>query len=174
MYIPLNRGILNFDMPPFGKGAAEQKAEGLFHRYKAAIIARFGRGPLSDTQIDEYGREAFGPVWGGVGDQRLTLEPGRYYVVNTSYSPKSRGEHWVAIATSRAGIVHLFDSFARNGSHLMPKLAAGIRKKGAGRHFIESDRTDAEQRGASAVCGHLSLAWLSVVRDLGIRAALRI
>ena len=162
-------------MPPFNKSAAEKKAETLFRSYKAALIKRFGRGPLSSEQLDEYGREAFGSMWGGWGDQRLNLKPDRYYVVNTSYAPKSRGIHWVAVVTSRAGIVHLFDSFARNGSQLMPKLAAGIRKKGgSGGHFTEADRSDAEQRDSSAVCGHNALSFLCVVRDLGVRAALKI
>jgi hypothetical protein len=161
-------------MPVHDIKAQEKAVEALFRKYKDALIRLFGRGALSSEQIDEYGRDAFGAAWGGVGDQQLTLKPGRYYIVNTSYSPKSRGEHWVAIVTSRSGVVHLYDSFARNGSHLMPKLAAGIRKKGAGRHFIEADRSDAEQRGSSAICGHSALAFLSVARDLGIRAALLI
>jgi hypothetical protein len=162
-------------MPVHDIKAQEKAAEALFNKYKTAIIQHYGRGPLSSEQLDAYGREAFGAMWGGWGDQRLTLKPGRYYVVNTSYAPKSRGVHWVAVVTSRAGVVHLFDSFARNGSHIMPKLAAGIRKKGgSGGHFTEADRSDAEQRGSSAVCGHSALAFLCVVRDLGVRAALKI
>ena len=162
-------------MPVHDIKAQEKAAEALFNKYKAAIIQHFGRGPLSSEQIDAYGKEAFGSMWGGTGDQALTLKPNRFYVVNTSYAPKSRGIHWVAVVTSRAGIVHLFDSFARNGSQLMPKLAAGIRKKGgSGGHFTEADRSDAEQRGSSAVCGHNALSFLCVVRDLGVRAALKI
>lgn len=161
-------------MPPFNKPAAEKKAEALFRNYKTALIKRFGRGPLSTDDIDAFGVEAFGSDWGGSGDQNITLRPGKLYIVNSSHAKKSPGVHWTGVAVSKSGIVYMYDSFARNATHLMPTLAKNIRKTGAGQHYTQSDTSDKEQRGDSAVCGHLSLAWLCVVRDLGIRAAMLI
>jgi hypothetical protein len=155
------------------RAVREKAAEGLFWKYVNALVKRFGNGPLSSDDIDSYGHEAFGARYGGVDDQHIKLKPGKLYVVNTSFSPKSPGVHWVAVAVSKAGVVHLYDSFARNGSALMPKLRANVQKTGSGRHFSESDRTDAEQVDG-ALCGHMSLSWLSVVRDLGVRDALLI
>jgi hypothetical protein len=157
------------------KSQREHAAETLFRKVKAAIIRRRGRGPLSDTVIDEEGGALFGARWGGVHDQNTTLQPGKYYVINTSYSPKSPGVHWVAVVVSKAGVVHMYDSYARNGAHLLSTLARRIRKSGgSGRSFVESETSDREQMNGSAVCGHLSLAFLVVVRDLGLREALLI
>ena len=155
------------------RAAREKAAEGLFWKYVNSLRRIFGDGPLSSEDIDMYGREAFGKAWGGVSDQNIKLKPGKLYVVNTSHSPKSPGVHWVAVAVSKSGVVHLYDSFARNGSALMPKLRANIRKTGAGLDFVEADRSDAEQVDG-ALCGNLSLSFLSVVRDLGLKAALLI
>jgi hypothetical protein len=144
------------------KSQREQQAEALFRKTKAVIIRRQGRGPMSDTAIDEEGRSLFGARWGGVGDQTMKLAPAHYYVINTSYSPKSKGVHWVAVVVGRTGVVHLYDSYARNGAHLLSTLATRIRKKGgSGRAFTESDTSDREQMDGSAVCGQLSLASLS-------------
>ena len=162
-------------MPPFNRSAAEKKAETLFRQYKAALIKRFGRGPLSTDDIDAFGAETFGPDWGGSGDQNITLKPGKLYVINSSRAPKSPGVHWTGVAVSKGGIVYMYDSFARNATHLMPTLAKNIRKGGGiGKHYTQSDPTDKEQVGDSAVCGHLSLSWLCVVHTLGIRAAMLI
>ena len=161
-------------MPP-SKSQREQQAETLFRKTKAAIIRRQGRGPMSDVAIDNEGRALFGAHWGGVGDQNIALSPNKYYIVNTSYTPKSKGVHWVALVVGRTGVVHLYDSYARNGAHLLSTLASRIRKNGGkGNAFSESDTTDREQMDTSAVCGHLSLAFLVVVRELGLRQALLI
>jgi hypothetical protein len=55
---------------------------------------------------------------------------------------------------------------------LVPHLVKHIAK--SGRKIVSSDRKDKEQRGLSVICGHLSLAWLAVVKDLGVRAAIKI
>ena len=151
----------------------EQDAEARFRTYKDALIRIYGRGPLDSDQIDEFGIEAFGGSWRGVSGQervKTPMKPG-YYIVNTSRTAKSPGVHWVGLYATSAG-AYTYDSFARSGAKMISELG-GRRKKGSGA-FVDSDRKDAEQRGASAVCGHLSLAWLLVVRDLGIRSAILI
>ena len=156
--------------------AAEKEAESLFRKVKAALIRRLGRGPLSSATIDSEGRALFGSRYGGSGDQtRIKLEPDRFYIVNTSYTRNSPGFHWVAIAVSRTGIIYMYDSYARSGARIMSRLVSRIHKKGGtGRHVSTSDPSDKEQLVNSAVCGHLSLAWLIVVRALGLRQALLI
>ena len=152
----------------------EQDAEARFRTYKDALIRIYGRGPLDSDQIDEFGIEAFGGSWRGVSGQervKTPMKPG-YYIVNTSRTAKSPGVHWVGLYVTSAGQAYTYDSFARSGAKMLSELG-GRRKKGSGA-FVDSDRKDAEQRGASAVCGHLSLAWLLVVRDLGIRSAILI
>jgi hypothetical protein len=151
----------------------EQDAEARFKTYKDALIRIYGRGPLDSDQIGEFGIEAFGASWRGVSGQDAVKTPMKagYYIVNTSKTAKSPGVHWMGLYVTSAG-AYTYDSFARSGAKMLSELG-GRRKKGSGA-FVDSDRKDAEQRGASAVCGHLSLAWLLVVRDLGIRSAILI
>jgi hypothetical protein len=152
----------------------EQDAEARFKTYKDALIRIYGRGPLDSDQIGEFGIEAFGGSWRGVSGQETVKTPMKagYYIVNTSKTAKSPGHHWCGLYVTSAGKGYTYDSFARSGAKMLSELG-GRRKKGSGA-FVDSDRKDAEQRGASAVCGHLSLAWLLVVRDLGIRSAILI
>ena len=155
------------------KTSREKVAEDLFRRRKRRLINHFGRRPLDDAEIDNYGRQAFGARWGGVGLQsEVVLRPGRLYVVNTAYSPKSPGVHWVAVAVGRTGIPYAFDSYARKGNHLLHVLRGRHGNNTSGDKILDSDRADAEQRGDSAICGHSALAWLEVVVELGIRAAI--
>ena len=150
----------------------EEEAESLFRKVKAALIRRLGRGPLSSDTIDAQGRALFGSRYGGSGGQdTIKLEPDHYYVVNTSYTRNSPGYHWVAIAVTH----HMYDSYARSGARILARLASRVRKNGgSGRRVSTSDTSDKDQMMNSAVCGHLSLAWLVVVRDLGLRQALLI
>ena len=149
--------------------AREHTAEDLFRRRKRRLIDHFGRRPLDDAEIDNYGRQAFGARWGGVGLQsEVVLRPGRLYVVNTAFSPKSPGVHWVAIAVGRTSVPYGFDSYARKGNRLLHVL----RNRHGRPEILDADLADAEQRGDSAICGHSALAWLEVVQELGIRAAL--
>jgi hypothetical protein len=157
-----------------GKTHRELNAEARFRTYRDALIRIYGRGPLDSDQIGEFGQEAFGGGWRGVAGQdrvKASLKPG-YYIVNTSKTANGPGVHWMAVYVTSAGCTYTYDSFARSGSRMLSELN-GRRKKGSGA-FADSDRKDAEQRGASAVCGHLSLAWLLVVRDLGVRSAVLI
>ena len=150
------------------KSKSELQAESLFRRYKDLLVSVFGRGPLIGEQVEAFGHAAFEEEWRGVGGQdnfTPPLRPG-YYVINTSYTANSPGVHWTALYVTKAGIHHVYDSFARSGTRILANL------KGRGSAaFRDSDRSDAEQRGDSAVCGHLSLAWLLTVRDLGIKKA---
>ena len=152
----------------------ELDAEARFKTYKDTFIRIYGRGPLDSEQIGEFGKEAFGASWRGVSGQdavKTPMKPG-YYIVNTSKTAKSPGHHWCGLYVTSAGHAYTYDSFARSGARMLSELG-GRRKSGSG-GFTDSDRKDAEQRGASAVCGHLSLAWLLVVRDLGVRSAILI
>jgi hypothetical protein len=152
----------------------EQDAEARFRTYRDALIRIYGRGPLDSNMIEQFGIEAFGGSWRGVSGQDAVKTPMKagYYIVNTSKTAKSPGVHWMGLYVTSAGQAYTYDSFARSGAKMLSELN-NRRKKGSGA-FMDSDRKDAEQRGASAVCGHLSLAWLLVVRDLGIKSAILI
>jgi len=140
-----------------------------FRAYKSALISRLGRGPLDNIQIEKIGQAEFGSRWAGVfaSDRTLPLlrMRDRFAVVNTATS-RGRGSHWLGVYMSPSGTGWLYDSFGREASHLIWRMnraafAANVR--------LHDANSIAEQRGTSAVCGHLSLSFLLCVRDLGIR-----
>ena len=101
---------------------------------------------------------------------RLRLRPKTYYVVNTGHS-RGGGIHWVAVYRGAGKTVYVYDSFGRATGSILPDLKKALEARGYS--IVEADR-DAEQRGASEVCGHLSLAWLEVVHRYGVLAALEV
>ena len=72
-----------------------------------------------------------------------------------------------------AKAIYVFDSFARATIKQLMKI---LSKKAKHKQIkiVDSDRSDAEQRDESALCGQLCLAWLCVVKQLGVRSDLRI
>jgi hypothetical protein len=148
---------------------SERRAERYFLRQKAAMVRCFGTDPMTDDVIDIYGRATFGKRWGGVGDQRAKIGPGKFYIINTSWSPKSPGVHWVAVSTTKSSI-YGHDTFARDMNVLMRRL---LRKNGVAAFTAQADRSDAEQVDGN-LCGQMALAWLHTVKALGIRAALQV
>ena len=137
--------------------------------YKTAIIRELGKGPLDEGQIDEIGLREFGRKWGGVhpSDRLPALKKDRFYVVNNA-GHRSPGTHWLGLYSSPGGRVYIYDSFARFITRLIPKTVRKIRHE----NIVEEANQNADQRGASSVCGQLSLSWLLLVRDMGIRKAL--
>jgi hypothetical protein len=138
---------------------------------KAALIRELGNQPLDDVVINKIGKREFGVRWAGVfaADQAKKLPSlrDRFAVLNTGKAD-GPGYHWLAIHVSPRGVVHVYDSFGRDADRVAWRLSRAVRSQGS-----ELKTTDpaAEQKGSSAVCGHLSLAWLLAVRDHGIRAA---
>lgn len=137
--------------------------------YKAAVVEVLGREALEDNVIDQFGREQFKRRWGGVHaeDDRPNLTPNRYHIVNTGRH-NSPGVHWTALFVSRGGRAYIYDSFARPIPSLLPHEVRKIRDTGAA---VEEANEQADQRG-SDLCGQISLAWLLLVRDHGIRSGL--
>lgn len=134
---------------------------------KNALARRLGRHPLSNMELNREGAAMFGGLWGGAWDQpgfvALPPRPNRYYVVNTSYAPRSPGVHWVAVYVTPAGVFHVYDSFGRDVDVLLSRALKGRR--------VVQVNGEPDQYANSAICGHASLAWLAMVRDTGVRAA---
>lgn len=149
---------------------SEQKAELLFKKYKTQLIAKLGRKALYNDQLDSIGKQLF-KTWNGVNPQdQVSLKPG-YQIINVDTSKQS-GSHWVAIYSTKKTF-YIYDSFARRSTNLLKILTKKLSQKNI--KFLDSDRSDAEQFGnKSEVCGQLSLAWLLVVKEMGIRAAMKV
>jgi len=140
----------------------------LFNYYKAALIDELGRKALDDVTINRIGRREFGSAWAGChAIDQVKFKPNTYQVVNTDPHTKS-GTHWLALYQTRTK-AYVFDSYGRSIPLLVSQLISSIKK-----HGLELGATNRdphmEQIGyTSEVCGHDSLAFLLVVRDLGIQ-----
>ena len=144
---------------------ADKQANVLFLQYKKKLLKELGNKATTDEQLNCVGKKMFGSKFRGVYAQNQFPNKTGYYIVNTDIA-SGPGEHWVAVY-STAKTLYVFDSFGRCTTKLLKHLAKTKKK------IVDADH-DAEQRGLSEVCGVLSLAWLGVLRDLGIRKALLI
>jgi hypothetical protein len=145
-------------------------ADALFKKYKKKIIKELGRKALADDQINKLCKELFGSKWKGVFPQDRLKTASGYYIINTDSSKhiNSDSSHWVAIKMTKS-TMYVYDSFGRTTRYVLPLIYANTKKK-----IVES-KHDAEQHGAhSELCGQLSIGFLCVVNDLGIKKALEI
>jgi hypothetical protein len=148
----------------------EKKVENVFRTYKKQFIKKLGRKALYNTTIDRVGAELFGTKWIGCFPQDKVVLRNGFQVLNVDKSTQS-GSHWIGLYKTNNNI-YIYDSFARPSGQLLKSLTKKI--KGYHLKYKDSDRSDAEQRGDSEVCGQLSLSWLLCVKDLGIRKAMLI
>ncbi len=149
----------------------EQKAEFLFKKYKKKYISKLGMHALDNFEIDTLCNTLFGIKYRGSYpvDQKFEFKPG-YYVINTDLK-SGPGVHWVAMVLT-AKNAFIYDSFARNSNKLIAHLVR--RLKLAKYKIINSDRKDKEQGNLQMICGQLCIAWLAVVKELGVRASIKI
>lgn len=152
------------------KRDAEKKVETLFNKYRKSIIKQFGVKPLYDDQIDTFARAQQIPKYGGVFPHDKLPNKSGAYIVNTGNS-RSAGIHWIALVRTKSND-YIYDSFSR------PKHTILKSFHGHGRKSKMSDQKDLEQHdeyvSQENICGHLSLSWLLVYRDLGIKHAMLI
>ena len=92
----------------------------IMKQYRDDVIKLVGRGPMSSDQIQRIGASVLGKKFAGVypQDDVPKLKAGFYYIVNTG-GRDGPGRHWTAIAVSKSGVPHVYDSFARNTRQLL-------------------------------------------------------
>ena len=125
---------------------------------------------MEETNIDEIGKAEFGRRWAGVfasdKAKKLLHMKDCFAVVNTATS-RGRGSHWLGVYMTSGSSGYLYDSFGREAAQVIWRLNRAALADNIALHGTNPNH---EQRGTSAVCGHLSLSWLLTVRDVGIRA----
>ena len=146
----------------------EAKANALFKKYKTKLIKDLGRHALSNTEIDSVAQTLFGTKYRGSFAQNEKFEKKTgFYIINTD-TASGPGEHWISVVLTPK-TAYVYDSFARDSKKLVPHLVRYLYP----RKIIESKK-DKEQKGAEIICGHLSLSFLCVANDLGIKYAILI
>ena len=145
-----------------------------FRHHKQDIIDKIGRIETTDDELDRLGKSMFKNRWGGVhtGDTIILNKhiANKYFILNTG-NQRSGGIHWVGMYAGTGNTLYVYDSFGRRSGQILRSLARQAQAKG---YTITESNHDHEQRGYSALCGQISLAWLESVRQLGIRNALQI
>jgi hypothetical protein len=148
-------------------------AEKLFKKYKKIFIKMFSKKALDNHQLDEIGNNLFGKKYiGTFAQDKFPVNKIGYSIVNVDTSKRINTDkaHWVAIYSTKTKL-YVYDSFGRSTKFVLPIIASAALK--ANKNIIESKR-DQEQYGYTEVCGHLCLAWLCVVNDMGILKAITI
>ncbi len=140
-------------------------AEILFITYKKQFIKELGKDGMYN---DEF--QKIIPWVNGVYTQDKAIVKQGFYILNTDVST-GKGEHWIACYQTKK-CCYLYDSFSRTPKYLVPLFVKKLETKKI--KIFQSDTNDDEQYGNTQVCGHLCSAWLSVVKDLGIRKAMSI
>jgi hypothetical protein len=141
-----------------------------FHTYKKQIINILGKDALVGNKIQDTGNKLFGSKFRGVfaqNEKSLDISKTGYYIINTDILGKP-GTHWVALYITPK-TVYIFDSFGRKSHNLLPHLVSKAHKQN--KKIIDTDH-DRDQSDTSNICGQLCLAWLMVVKSMGIRGAL--
>ena len=146
----------------------EAKANKTFKKYKLKLIKEFGRKALDNTEIDSAAQTMFGKKYRGsyAQDEKFEKKTG-YYIINTDIST-GPGIHWISCKITPKTI-YIYDSFGRDSKKILPHLVKYLYP----RKIVES-KNDKEQKDAEVICGHLSLSFLAVAYELGIKAAILI
>jgi len=149
----------------------EKQAETLFKKYKTQYIQKLGRHALDNVEIDTLAQSKLGTRYKGgyAQDSIFELKSG-FYIINTDLKT-GPGIHWISLIITPK-TAYIYDSFARDPKKLVPHLVKRLTK--AKRKIVCSDRSDKEQRNIEITCGHISCVWLTVAKDLGVRAAIQI
>lgn len=146
----------------------EKQVTAKFRKYKKEMIKHLGRKSTTDKQLTALGKKLFGKKYIGTFSQDYRVKPQpakQFFIINTDRKGRP-GEHWVAVVKNN-NTFYVYDSFARSSHRLIPVFSKN-------KVTINSDLSDAEQKGNSEVCGQLCLSWLSIVKECGIRNALLI
>jgi hypothetical protein len=145
------------------------EANKLFLKHKRKYIKKLTNKAMTNFQIDEIAKKEFTP-WRGCNSQDAIIWKPGYQTINNDIS-SGPGIHWIAIFI-RGKTIYVYDSFGRP----TPKLLKILTQQAKNRSFkIVDSQYDKEQFGnKSEICGQLSLSWLTVVRELGIKQALKI
>ena len=145
----------------------EKQVMRVFNKYKKQMISVLGNKVTIDSQLTTVGKHLFGPLYVGTFSQsyKPKAKPSKQMFIINVDTKGMPGTHWVAVFKN-GKTYYMYDSFGRRSHRLLPVFSGG-------RLVIDSDR-DAEQHPSTDICGPLWLAWLSTVKDLGIRNALKV
>ena len=149
------------------------KAFVLYNKYVRKYKRDYGVKYASiSTNLSKIGKSLFKDKFIGVFpvDKIPVMKNDSYFIFNTD-KHGSKGTHWLA-CYFKNNIYYIYDSFARSSRKIVPHFVNQIKKSKM--KYVDSDKFDKEQSVTELNCSIRALAWLSVVRDLSIKSALKI
>jgi len=161
-----------------GTNDKNNKAFQLYNYYVRKYKKQYGvKGTMYSDDLERIAKKIFGSRFISVAsvDTAPKAKSGQMAIINVSPSTDPKGSHWVALyKQGKEGkqTIYIYDSYSRDSKSLLPTLVKQI--KGKGMKYVDSDRLDKEQTVTERNCAIRSISWLSVVRDLGIKQALKI
>jgi len=125
------------------------------------FIEILGLKPTWTNDLERVGRKVLGSKFKGVFapnhlPKKRDDQPGDMFLWNTN---ATTGEHWGATGVLPNGQRLSYDSYGRNTK--LVKDRKDMRKS----DFYSWTDPDVEQTKSSAICGPLSLAWLTIFKD---------
>jgi len=147
----------------------------LYNKYVRKYKRVYGvKNTMYDDDLLKLGKKLFGSRFQGVYsvDTVPKMKTGGMAIVNVSKSTsKDGGSHWCSLY-KKGKTIYIYDSYGRDSRSLLPSLVKKL--KGNGMKFADSDRMDKEQSETARNCGIRTLGFLSVIKDLGIKQAMKI
>jgi hypothetical protein len=142
----------------------EKTVERIYKRILHEIVEPItGKGVTYDDDLWEIGKDLLGPKFHGVYSSNNTpTTKNIYYIINVDKSTEP-GSHWLG-CVNQNNRTYIYDSFGRKTAKLIPHLGGKI---------TDADY-DKEQKNNEDNCGARCLAWLLVVKHLGVKNALKI
>lgn len=143
----------------------------LYLKYFKKVKRKYGiKGSTYNTDLDKIGKKLIGKSYIGTFAQNtipINLPNKSYFITNLDFHNTDTERHWVAFYYDK-GTYYCYDSYGRKSKKILAHFFKKIKGK-----IVDSDN-DAEQRITAVSCGARCIAWLMVVKKLGVKKALKI
>lgn len=147
---------------------ASKQSREIYRNCRDQILHIVGhRRAMGSDEIETLCRALFGSKFKGVTDSGHFKNPvPGYYILNTAYSAKSNGVHWISCVV-HGKIIYVFDSYGRSSTILINHLEKMVDNS---KYDLIDINHEPFQRNSN-ICGQLSIAFLSMVDLYGLPAA---
>ena len=140
------------------------EAERLFAELLAQRVAEMGDQTTGEMELAQAAQAVLQRFNGVVAANEVPPHGDGAWVVNEQRRGHG-GTHWMGVVRL-GGVTYFWDSFGRTAQAVFPHEAWA---QGA-----VSAEADVEQQRDESLCGQATIAWLGVVEQLGISAALHV
>jgi len=136
-----------------------------FNSIKSDIIREFGNDAMYDSETTKVGKREIGDEFiGTFSVDNVPLKKHTFYAIVNVDKQSEPGSHWVAVYKQDKKL-YIYDSFSRGSKKLLSHLYNQAKQLNL---TVIDVNKKADQKGASQVCGPISLAWIIMTKKSGI------